>query len=171
MNLADRRLLRRAQAVRVDLALTVGLGLLTGVLLVGQARLLSRAVSQVFLAGGSLADVRWLLLAFLLLSLGRAGFGWGSEVTANRVAGQVKSDLRERLSAHLLALGPAYARGERSGELVNTVVEGVEALDAYFSQYLPQLALAVLVPLTMLAFVFPLDFVSGLVLQIGRAHV
>ncbi len=164
MNLADRRLVRQAQAVRVDLALTVGLGLLTGVLLVGQARLLSRAVSQVFLAGGSLADVRWLLLAFLLLSLARAGFGWGSEVTANRVAGQVKRDLRERLSAHLLALGPAYARGERSGELVNTVVEGVEALDAYFSQYLPQLALAVLVPVTMLAFVFPLDFVSGLVL-------
>jgi thiol reductant ABC exporter CydD subunit len=85
-------------------------------------------------------------------------------VAAQRAAGQVKSDLRERLAAHMLALGPAYARGERSGELVNTAAEGVEALDAYFSQYLPQLALAVLVPLTMLAFILPLDLVSGLVL-------
>jgi thiol reductant ABC exporter CydD subunit len=80
------------------------------------------------------------------------------------VAGQVKRDLRERLSAHLMMLGPAYAQTERSGELTNTLTEGVEALDAYFSQYLPQLALAVLIPLAILAFVFPLDFTSGLVL-------
>jgi ATP-binding cassette subfamily C protein CydD len=63
-----------------------------------------------------------------------------------------------------MALGPAYTRGERSGELVNTAVEGIEALDAYFGQYLPQLALVTLIPLTVLAFVFPLDPISGLVL-------
>ena len=55
-------------------------------------------------------------------------------------------------------------RRERSGELVNTLVEGIEALDAYFSQYLPQIALAALVPLTVLVFVAPLDLLSGLVL-------
>ena len=76
----------------------------------------------------------------------------------------MKTDLRERLTAHLLALGPAYTRGERTGELVNTAVEGIEALDAYFSQYLPQLALAVLIPVTFLLVVFPLDPLSGLVL-------
>jgi ATP-binding cassette subfamily C protein CydD len=58
----------------------------------------------------------------------------------------------------------ASAEGERSGELTNAVVEGIEALDADFSQYLPQLALAALVPLTVLVFVFPLDAISGLVL-------
>ena len=105
-----------------------------------------------------------LLLALLTLSLLRAGLTWGSQVTAQRVAGQVKNNLRERLTAHLLALGPAYTHGERSGELANTAVAGVEALDAYFSQYLPQLATAALVPLTILLFVFPLDFISGLVL-------
>ena len=76
----------------------------------------------------------------------------------------MKTDLRERLAAHLLALGPTYTRGERTGELVNTAVEGIEALDAYFSQYLPQLALAVLIPVTFLLVVFPLDPLSGLVL-------
>ena len=89
---------------------------------------------------------------------------WAGDVTANRVATRVKTDLRERLTAHLLALGPAYTRGERTGELVNTAVEGIEALDAYFSQYLPQLALAVLIPVTFLLVVFPLDPLSGLVL-------
>jgi ATP-binding cassette subfamily C protein CydD len=163
MNL-DKRLLRQAAGVRLDLALTVGTGLLAGVLLVGQARYLSRVVSQVFLEGSSLSQVRPLLLLLLILSLARGGLSWGGEVAANRVASRVKTVLRQRLSAHLLALGPAYAHGERSGELTNTIAEGVEALDAYFSQYLPQLALATLVPLTILAFVFPLDLLSGLVL-------
>jgi len=149
---------------RLALALAVGLGLLGGITIVGQAYLLSRVVSQVFLAGESLRQVAALLIAFLALSLVRAGLAWGSEAAADAVAGRVKRDLRARLTAHLLDLGPAYARGERSGELVNTVVEGVEALDAYFRQYLPQLALAALVPLTVLLFVFPLDWVSALVL-------
>jgi ATP-binding cassette subfamily C protein CydD len=162
--IGNRWLLRQAQAARLALALAVGLGLLGGITIVGQARLLSRVVSQVFLSGESLRQVAVLLLAFLALSLVRAGLAWSSEVAADAVAGPVKRDLRSRLTAHLLALGPAYARGEQSGELVNTAVEGVEALDAYFRQYLPQLALAALVPLTVLVFVFPLDWVSALVL-------
>jgi ATP-binding cassette subfamily C protein CydD len=160
----DRRLLGQAQPVRLALALTVGLGLLGGVAIVVQARALSRVVGQVFLSGATLDGVGALLLAFLVLSLVRAGLTWGGEMAANAVVGRVKHDLRARLTAHLLALGPAYARVERSGELTNTVVEGIEALDAYFRQYLPQLALAALVPLAILLFVFPLDWVSGLVM-------
>jgi ATP-binding cassette subfamily C protein CydD len=160
----DRRLLGQVRAARRDLALTIGLGTLAGAVVVGQAWLLSRVVSGVFLDGQSLGQVGPLLFALLALSLVRAALAWGSEVTAHRVADQVKRDLQSRLATHLLALGPAYARGERSGELANTAVEGVEALDAYLSQYLPQLALAALVPLTVLIFVLPLDWVSGLVL-------
>lgn len=160
----DRRLLRQARAARIDFIMTVGLGLLAGVAIVAQARLLSLVVSQVFLAGATLGQVQPQLAGFLALSLAWARLVWGSHVAANRVAVRVKHDLRARLTAHLLALGPAYAGDERSGELVNTAVEGVEALDAYFRQYLPQLALAALVPLTILLFVFPLDWLSGLVL-------
>ena len=63
-------------------------------------------------------------------------------------------------------LGPAYLQGEQSGEISNTVVEGVEALDAYFSQYLPQLVLSALVPLTILLFVFPMDLLSGFLMLV-----
>jgi ATP-binding cassette subfamily C protein CydD len=160
----DKRLLRQARPARVGLALAIGMGLLGGMAIVGQARLLSQVVSRVFLDGDTLAGVRSLLLAFFVLSLVRAALTWGGEVAANAVAGRVKRDLRAQLMARLVELGPAYARGERSGELTNTVVEGVEALDAYFRQYLPQLALAALVPLAVLFFVFPLEWVSGLVL-------
>jgi ATP-binding cassette subfamily C protein CydD len=162
----DRRLLHQAQAAQVDLALAVGLGLLVGVVIVVQARFLSRVVGKVFLEGDSLRQVGSLLIALLILAVVRAALLWGGELAANRVAGRVKHDLRERLAAHLFALGPAYAYGERSGELVNTTVEGIEALDAYFRQYLPQLALAALVPLAVLLFAFPIDWVSGLILLV-----
>ncbi len=166
----DTRLLRSAARARLPLALTVGLGFAGGILTVLQARFLSQAVAQVFLSGATLQVLRPGLIALLLLAFGRAGVLWGGESAAARVAAGVKTDLRARLFAHLLTLGPAYTRsasnaeGERSGELTNTLIEGIEALDAYFSQYLPQLALAALVPVTVLAFVFPLDAISGLVL-------
>ncbi|MFN2226677.1 MAG: thiol reductant ABC exporter subunit CydD, partial [Anaerolineae bacterium] len=159
-----RRLLEMAAGRRLPLALAVFLGLLAGLVTVGQAWLLSQVVSQVFLQGEDLAGVASLLLGFLLLAVLRAALVWGSEAAAHYLAEGVKRDLRGRLAAHLLALGPTYSQRERSGELANTVVEGIEALDAYFRQYLPQVALAALVPLAVLVLVFPRDWVSGLVL-------
>jgi ATP-binding cassette subfamily C protein CydD len=163
MNL-DPHLLREARTARHWLALTVGLGWAGGIAAVLWARVLSRIISQVFLQRRTLGDVSSLLIVLLVIAAGHAGTIWASEVTANRVAGKVKADLRERFFAHVLTLGPAYVRDERTGELVNTAVEGVESLDAYLSQYLPQLALTVLVPVTFLILIFPLDALSGLVL-------
>ncbi len=163
MNL-DKRLLDQLRSVRGQLAAAISLGLLAGVLLVGQAYLLSRIVSRVFLDGQTLQDVRFLLAGLLVIAITRAAALWASEIASHHTAGCIKADLRERLLAHLIELGPAYARGERSGELAHTVTEGIEALDAYFSQYIPQLALSALIPLIMLIIVFPLDVLSGVVL-------
>ena len=162
----DRRLLQLTQSVRWALVLTLALGLGVGLLIIAQARTLSTIIDAVFLKGATLDGVSRYLLILLVIMLVRAILAWGSEVAAFQAAVRVKTDLRERLFDHLLALGPAYIRGERTGELTNTVVEGIEALEAYFSQYLPQLVLAALVPLTILVFVFPLDLLSGLVLLV-----
>jgi ATP-binding cassette subfamily C protein CydD len=160
----DKRLIQQAWSARLHLSLSIGFGALTGIILVGQALLISQIVAGVFLADKTLNDVQSQLLLLLVLSVTRAGLSWGSEVTAQKVSGQVKHSLRQRLMKHLFTLGPAYTSGERSGELTNTVSEGVEKLEAYFSQYLPQVAMAALVPFTILIFVLPLDLTSGLVL-------
>jgi ATP-binding cassette subfamily C protein CydD len=160
----NRRLLGLARPAWFDLTLTITAGLLGGAVLVGQAFYLSRIISRVFLQGDTLAGVAPLVWGLLGLSLGRAGLTWAGHLTAQRLAGQVKLALRDRLAAHLLALGPAYTRGQRTGELTAAATAGIEALHAYFSHYLPQLALAALVPLTILAFVLPLDLLTGLVL-------
>ncbi len=162
MNL-DQRLLREARTAGLWLALTVGLGFLAGVATVLQALYLSRVTTQVFLEGRSLEQLWGLLLLLLAAVVFRAALVGVREVTANQAAGRIKAALRERLFARLLALGPAFSSGERTGELANTLMEGVEALEGYFSRYLPSLALAALVPITILAFVFPLDLLSGLV--------
>ncbi|MBN1563876.1 MAG: thiol reductant ABC exporter subunit CydD [Anaerolineae bacterium] len=165
MNL-DSRLLTQLRPVRLLLALAIGGGTLAGLLLVGQAYALSQIVSRVFLDGQTLQDVRELLIALVIIAVLRAAALYVSEIAAQTVAGRIKADLRERLFAHLIALGPAYTRGERSGELANTAVEGIEALDAYFSQYIPQIALSALIPLTMLVIILPLDVLSAVVMLI-----
>ncbi|RME47010.1 MAG: thiol reductant ABC exporter subunit CydD, partial [Caldilineae bacterium] len=157
------RLFRQTEAARLALGLTVGLGAGAGVAAAGQAFGLSRVVNRVFLAGDGLPEVAGWLWGLLALSLLRAALTWGSRAAGGRLAGRIQTDLRDRLTAHLLALGPAFAGGERTGELVNTAVEGVAALDAWFRRYLPQLALAAILPLAILAIVFPLDPLSGAV--------
>jgi ATP-binding cassette subfamily C protein CydD len=72
--------------------------------------------------------------------------------------------VRDRLFRRLLALGPRYASGERAGELASTLVGGVDALDPYLAQYLPQARLAVLVPLLVWVAVLAADPLSALVL-------
>jgi ATP-binding cassette, subfamily C, bacterial CydCD len=160
------RLLRLARDARLNLFLTVLSGLLAGLLTIWQAWLLSSTVNGVFLEGQTLAQVMNWLQLLLVIFAGRAALAWINEVSANEVAVQVKTKLRERLFAHIQALGPAYTRGERTGELTTAAVEGIEALDAYFSQYLPQLVITALVPISILIFVFPLDLLSGIILLI-----
>ncbi|MCW5853394.1 MAG: thiol reductant ABC exporter subunit CydD, partial [Anaerolineae bacterium] len=137
-----------------------------GLLTVAQAWFVSQVIARVFLAGATLANVAPDLAVLLVVIVARGLTVFGSDVAAGHVAIQVKTTLRALLFEHLLALGPRYVQGQRTGELTTTVVEGVEALDPYFSQYLPQLALAALVPLTVLAAVFPRDPLSAVVLLV-----
>jgi ATP-binding cassette, subfamily C, bacterial CydCD len=161
-----RRLLALARDTRFAVVGTVLCGLLAGLLTIGQASAISQIVDRVFLGGQVLPDVSGLLRLILIIVFLRAALAWGSDISAKAVAVRIKSDLRQRLFDKILRLGPAYTRTERTGELVNAAVEGVEALDAYFSQYLPQLVIAALVPFSILVFVFPLDPLSGLILLV-----
>lgn len=148
------------------LALAVLLGTLAGVCVLVQAALLSRAVDGAFLRGAGLGACTPLLLGLALAGVVRAAAAWGQEVSAQRFSGQVRFDVRTRLVRRLLALGPRFASGEEAGEVANALVGGVEALDAYLAQYLPQASLAVLVPLLVLLAVMGKDPLSALVLLV-----
>ncbi|HEY5903807.1 MAG TPA: thiol reductant ABC exporter subunit CydD, partial [Anaerolineales bacterium] len=161
-----RRLFQLARSAPFPLAATVACGLLGGLLTIFQAWLISSTIDAVFLNGRTLMQVMGWMRLVLLLIAGRAALAWLSETAASAVAVPIKHALRQRLLAHILDLGPAYSRGEHTGELSAAAVEGVEALDAYFRQYLPQLAISVLVPISVLLVIFPLDPLSGIILLV-----
>jgi len=160
------RLLQLAQKSRPWVISTIVLGLLSGLLTILQARFISRLVSRVFLEGVGLPQTSRLLGGILLAFSLRSILAWASSLSGKTIAVQVKNRVQQLLVEKLQSLGPAYLRGEQSGELSSTVVDGVEALDGYFSQYLPQLAISALVPLAILIFVFPMDTLSGVVLLV-----
>jgi ATP-binding cassette subfamily C protein CydCD len=161
-----RQLLSLTRDSRPALLITILSGFLIGLLTIGQAYLLSRTVNGVHLEGLTLAGVAHWLRLLLIVIAGRALLTWINEVSANAVAVRIKTDLRERLFHHILQLGPAYTRGQRTGELTTAAIEGIEALDAYYSQYLPQLVITALVPISILLVVFPIDLLSGIVLLV-----
>ena len=161
-----RPLLALTRDAHAALLFTVLSGFLMGWLTIGQAYFVSSTVDGVFLQGRSLAEVSGWLRFILFLIAGRGILTWINEVSANAIAVKIKSDLRERLFNHILNLGPAYTRRQRTGELTTAAVEGIEALDAYYSQYLPQLIITALIPISILMVVFPLDLLSGIVMLV-----
>jgi ATP-binding cassette subfamily C protein CydD len=161
-----RGLLRRIPPARLYLGATVLLGLLVAVVTVAQLASLSKIVDLVFLKAGSRNQAVTLLLMVAGTAVLRAGLLWVRETTAQQGAVRVKNDLRRRLFAHVLRLGPAFARSARSGELTTTLTEGVERLDPYFARYLPQVLLSAVVPLLVAAYILPRDIASAVLLVV-----
>ena len=89
-----------------------------------------------------------------------------SEVTALRGATAIKERLRSRFARHVLDLGPGWLGRERPGELATLGTSGLDALDPYFARYLPQVVLAVAVPIAVLATVTAADWLSGLIIAV-----
>jgi ATP-binding cassette, subfamily C, bacterial CydD len=87
-------------------------------------------------------------------------------VAALRAAATVKSQLRRALTARSLRLGPMWLGGQRAGEITTLSTKGLDGLDSYFARYLPQLVLAVLVPVAVLARVAVADWVSAVIIAV-----
>jgi ATP-binding cassette, subfamily C, bacterial CydD len=161
----DPRLLRHARAARGYLIFTVVLGLAVTALVLAQAGLLAHALATA--ARGTPAAALGTTLAVLLVVLAaRAAATGGGETVALRAAAAVKSQLRRKLTGHTLRLGPAWLGGQRAGEIATVATKGLDALDPYFARYLPQLVLAVLVPLAVLARVAAADWISAVVIAV-----
>jgi ATP-binding cassette, subfamily C, bacterial CydD len=151
---------------RIAFTFTITCGILMTIVMIAQMTFLSSIVNRVFIFHAGLDTLGPLLALLIAAILLRAALVWAREVTAQEGAIRVKSELRRRLFAHLLQLGPAYSKGESTGELVTTLNEGVERLDAYVSHYLPQIVLSVVVPLLIVAYIFPVDWLSAILLLV-----
>jgi ATP-binding cassette subfamily C protein CydCD len=162
----DPRLLRYARGTRRYLVATVLLGGATAGLVVAQAWLIANVVARVVVSHEALPQVRTLAALLLVVIVCRAAVGWLGERMADRASAAAKSDLRSALVERIALLGPAGIDRERSGSLVVLATSGIDALDSYFARYLPQLFLAVIVPVTVIVVVSGSDWISALIIAV-----
>lgn len=184
----DPRLLRHARTTRLFLAGSVALGLVAAGLVVAQAMLIAEVVVAAFVHGTAPGDLVRPLALLAAVAAGRAAVAWLTELAAHRAGAAVKSELRLRLLKHAVRLGPARLGPERmgtqrtggreergttggreekgTGELTTLATRGIDALDDYFARYLPQLGLAVVVPVVVLARIVTADWVSALIIAV-----
>jgi ATP-binding cassette subfamily C protein CydCD len=158
----DPRLLRRARATRGYLVAGVAVGSATAILTLGQAWLLSRSVADIFATGG-LGTLAWAVGGLAGVFGLKALLAWANEWLAQRASAAVKSQLRRDI------LGARIERpldATSSGGLVTLVTQGLDALDGYFSKYLPQLLLAVTVPLVIGMAILSADLTSAIILAL-----
>jgi ATP-binding cassette, subfamily C, bacterial CydD len=160
----DRRLLRHARAARGYLIAAVGFGLAAAVLILAQAGLLARALATA--ARPTAAPLWGTLLALAGVVAARAAVAYGGEAAALRAAATVKSQLRRALAARALGLGPAWLGGQQTGKITTLATRGLDGLDPYFARYVPQLILAVAVPIAVLARVAAADWISAIVIAV-----
>ncbi len=156
----DRRLLGEMRLALLALIATLALSVIGAGLIIGQALLLSHAIDRAFLQGGGRQGLGMLFLGLLGVVGLRALTQAGIQITAAEIAIRIKQDLRRRLVAHLIGLGPSFIQRQRSGELTLTATDGIDALDSYFRDYIPALFTAVLIPLMILAVVLPIDLLT-----------
>jgi ATP-binding cassette, subfamily C, bacterial CydD len=159
----DPRLLRHARATRGFLVAAGGLGVAGAGLIVAQATLLADGIATAVHGSGV---PRAVLLALGAVVAGRAVLSWAREAVATRAAASVRTELRGRLLAHVVRLGPGWLTQRRSGELTTLTTRGLDALDGYFGRYLPALVLAAAVPVIVLARIVPADPVAGVTIML-----
>ncbi|MCY4451456.1 MAG: ABC transporter ATP-binding protein [Immundisolibacterales bacterium] len=159
----DRGLFAFTAGVRGRIAFAVAVGLAAALVGIGRFAALGWLIAGVF-AGEpleSLAAKFALVGAIMLL---RGWLEYWRNMIAHRTAARVQMHLRERLFDKVTELGPAWFGLERTGQVLVSLVEGVEQLETWFGQFLPQLCVAALTPLLVFAFLAFLDIPVALLL-------
>ena len=165
MRAIDPRLLRRARPVRILLATDAALGTLAALCALAQAVLVANVAARAF-GGAALPEVTGALALLTAVVVARAATTWGFEVAGRRAATGVLSQLRLELVARRLRGRPAALDGVESAELATAAVGGVDALETAYGRYLPQMVLAVVVPVAVIALAAVLDPVSAAVMAL-----
>ena len=147
--------------------------LCAGLLLIVQAWLLARVLGGVVQGDATVHAVAmwWREFAGMAaLVLVRAMIsGWGEQAGV-MASEHIKASLRRALFGTMLDGGPQFTRARASGELAAAILEHVEALDGFFSKYLPALVAATMLPLAFAVALLPADIVAGLLLLLSNCN-
>lgn len=159
----DPRLVRYANATRGFILASVVAGAITTVLIILQAYAITDIVVPVFTEGETLADVSAAVMVLASVLVVRTALAYLSEWLAYKSSADAKSQLRTGVVEHLMRLGPVWLSQRNSAELTQLTSRGIDGLDAYFARYLPQLVLAVMVPLSVGIVILTQDVLAAVI--------
>jgi len=148
----DRRLWQLTRGLRGWIALAVLLGLVASVVGIARFAILGVLLSGVFNGAGFVAIAIPALGVAAAVAL-RGVVDHHRTMISHRTATRVQEDLRGRLYDKIATLGPAWFAGERTGGVMLSIVDGVEQLQTFFGQYVPQVTIAALTPVAIFVFI------------------
>lgn len=140
--------------------------LLSGLCIIAGAWLLATVVDRLIFADTPRAVVMPYVVLLVAAYMLRGVCVYLAEDCGARAALKVKAELRSALLARMLSAESGVFPHERTGVLINSLTEGLDTLHAYYARYLPAMSVTALLPLAILFFVFPVDWVSGTVMLV-----
>lgn len=141
-------------------------GCLGALVIIAQATLLASLLQNLIVLhtprAALTADFLLLLLCFIL----RAGLNYAREVAGYRAGEAIRRGLRQQVLDRLEAAGPAWIQGKPAGSWSTLLLEHIEEMQAYYARYLPQMSLALFIPVAILLVIFPVNWAAGLILLV-----
>ena len=142
------------------------LGFAGALVIIAQAWLLASLLQNLLVAqqprASLLTDFLLLLLCFVL----RAGLHYAREMAGHRAGVAIRRALRQQVLDRLNVLGPAWIQGKPAGSWATLLLEQIEEMQEYYARYLPQMSLALFIPLAILIAIFPINWAAGLILLV-----
>ncbi|MEM8537664.1 MAG: ATP-binding cassette domain-containing protein, partial [Pseudomonadota bacterium] len=161
----DKRLWVFTEGVRLRIAWSVLIGLVSVGLGVARLALLGWLIGQLF-AGRALAELTLNIVLIAGVMVLRGVFEHWRTMVAHETAARVQKTLRRTIYDKIAALGPGAVARERSGALTLSLIDGVEQLETYFGQFLPQFLVSLLTPILIFVFVAFIDLPVAAVLLV-----
>ena len=161
----ESRLWAFTKGLRLRIVYAVVIGLAATVFGIARLALLGWLIGRIF-AGDGFGDLLLPLLAVGSVVVLRGALEHWRAIVSHETAAKVQLHLRRLLFAKVAELGPGYVAQQRSGDVTLSLVDGVEQLETYFGQYIPQLTVSMLTPLLIFAFIAWLDFVVAAVVLV-----
>ncbi|HXC92801.1 MAG TPA: ABC transporter transmembrane domain-containing protein, partial [Geobacteraceae bacterium] len=166
----EKWLFSEALALRRTLLVCVASAIAGGALTIIQARVLAVACHMTVINNSDIRRIIPLAGWVVCIACLRSVLSFLSEKYAAAASSAVKATVRSRLYRRIIS-SPPQARSMDTGSLVEAVSQGIDSLDPYISRFLPNLALAAVMPLLCLFFVIPVEWRAGLVLLFSAPFI
>jgi ATP-binding cassette subfamily C protein CydCD len=159
------RLWAMTEGLRPAIFLAAAVGLIAMGIGIARLAIIGIVIARLF-QGEAFSSIVVPLVLVAALILLRGVFQYVRDTVSNRTSTRTKIELRRRLYQHSLDLGPGHFDQRRTGDVLMSLVDGVENLEVFFGQYLPQFMVAAIAPVLIFVFMSVLDIRIGLVFVI-----